>query len=255
MKHKEVLIWILITIFPPVAADYSVIEVTNVGGDYSSIQRAIEAARPGDVIEIQKGTYLENVVVNKMLTLRGISMPVVDADGNGSAIVLKADGVVLEGVTAINSSGYVFQGMPDRFGGAGILIYSDNNTLKNNIASSNNGCGIIIHWASSDNTLIENNISFNLEKGVFLGGSNNSLVRNIVSNNTKTGIYIDGANDNVLDGNTVSNNMDGIYLTLSDNNTLLHNYICGNAVGNLTDLGRNNRVDSSNRINGEQLIV
>jgi parallel beta-helix repeat protein len=252
IERKDVLIWVFITILCSVAANSTVIKVAKDDGDYSSIQAAIDAARHRDTIEIQKGTYQENVVVNKTLTLRGFNMPVVDALGNGSTIILNADGVVLEGVTATNSSGYAFTGMPDRFGGAGILIYSNNNILNNNIVSSNKGCGIIINWASSNNKLIGNNVSFNLEKGVFLGGSNNTLLRNIVVNNSKIGIYIDDARDNVLEGNTVSNNLDGIYLALSDNNTLLNNYIYGNAVGNLTDLGRNNIVDASNRINGRK---
>ena len=41
------------------------------GGCSSSIQRAIDAAAPGDTILIGKGIYTENVVVTKPLTLLG----------------------------------------------------------------------------------------------------------------------------------------------------------------------------------------
>jgi parallel beta-helix repeat protein len=253
MTHKDVLIWILLVILSSVTAGSTTIKVAKVDADYSSIQAAINAARPGDRIEIQAGTYLENVVLNKTLTLRGIDLPVVDALGNGSAIALKADGVALEGIKATNSSGYVFRGMPDRFGGAGILIFSDNNTLTNNIVSSNGGCGIIVHWASINNTLIDNNASNNSDKGVFLGGSFNNLTRNIVSNNSKEGVYLDEAMNNILEGNTVSNNAAGIILAMSDNNTLRHNQIFGNKE-NLADFGQNNSVEASNLVEGGNII-
>ncbi len=249
MKHKDVLIWVVLVILSSVTAGSTIIKVAKVDADYSTIQAAINAARPGDTIEVQAGTYRENVIVNKTLILRGLDLPTVDALGNGSAITLEADGVVLHGIMATNSSGYVFRGMPDRFGGAGILIHSNNNTLSNNIACQNDGCGIIIHWASSNNTLIDNNTSDNLERGIFLGGSYNNLKRNIVSNNSEEGIDFDGAQNNVLEGNTVSNNPTGIILAMSDNNTLRHNLIFGNKK-NLADFGRNNIVDVSNLVEG-----
>ena len=42
------------------------------GGCSSSIQKAINAAAPGDIIVIGKGTYTENLVVPKPLTLLGV---------------------------------------------------------------------------------------------------------------------------------------------------------------------------------------
>ena len=38
-----------------------------------SIQKAIDAASPGDIIEIQSGTYNESINITKSLILRGIS--------------------------------------------------------------------------------------------------------------------------------------------------------------------------------------
>jgi len=43
----------------------------NGNGDYTTIQAAIDAAAIGDTIEVWSGTYSENVVVNKALTIKG----------------------------------------------------------------------------------------------------------------------------------------------------------------------------------------
>ena len=45
--------------------------VRSVPVPYATIQAAITAASPGDIIDIAAGSYTENVVVNKTLTIQG----------------------------------------------------------------------------------------------------------------------------------------------------------------------------------------
>jgi pectin methylesterase-like acyl-CoA thioesterase len=49
----------------PIGAATRCVNSGGTGGCYSSIQRAIDAAAPGDTILIGKGIYTENVVVTK----------------------------------------------------------------------------------------------------------------------------------------------------------------------------------------------
>jgi pectin methylesterase-like acyl-CoA thioesterase len=71
------------------------------GIDFTTIQAAINYASDGDAIEVRSGTYLENVDVNKQLTLQGMDtgagLPVVDGSGSVSSITLSADGCTLQG--------------------------------------------------------------------------------------------------------------------------------------------------------------
>ncbi|KRV48219.1 sporulation protein [Wenjunlia vitaminophila] len=57
-------------------------------GEYDTLTAALEAAGDGDVVSVQPGTYQENVVVARPITLRG-------ADGPGTVRIVPTGGVAL----------------------------------------------------------------------------------------------------------------------------------------------------------------
>ena len=57
-----------LTVYLPVKAESKTITVPS---DFSSIQEAINAADVGDTIFVKRGTYVENPVVNKSVSLIG----------------------------------------------------------------------------------------------------------------------------------------------------------------------------------------
>jgi pectin methylesterase-like acyl-CoA thioesterase len=67
------------------------ITVGQSGYEYSSIQAAIDAANPGDMIEVQSCAYDERINVSKQLTIRGIDTgygkPIIDAHHSGNSII------------------------------------------------------------------------------------------------------------------------------------------------------------------------
>ncbi len=146
---------------------------------------------------MDSGIYYENVNVTKRLILRGIGQPVVDANGSGNAITLAADGIVLEGFTAIRGSN-------------GIEVRSNNNMLRGNNASSYGyGVGISLS-SSSDNTLIGNVANSRICEEYYCWGG--------------TGILLTSSSNNKLIGNDASDNENGILLEeSSNNNTLINN--------------------------------
>ena len=86
--------------------------------DYPTIQSAVDAAAPGDLILIDRGIYREEVQVSTPgLTLRGVDRNEVVIDGefqrSNGVSVLSADGVAVENLTAINNSsnGFFWSGV------------------------------------------------------------------------------------------------------------------------------------------------
>jgi len=163
------------------------------GADYTKIQDAIDAASPGDTIEVYSGTYYENVNVTKQLTMVGVDtgmgQPVVDAGESGSAIALSVDGTVLEGFTVVNSL-YSWRG-------AGIMVISKNNLISGNNLSSNRKGIYLLH--SSNNTITGNIASENKEAGIYIEhSSNNTITGNIASENKGTGIFFISSSGNIF---------------------------------------------------------
>ncbi len=197
-----------------------------------TIQEAIDSAQEGDLIEVQSGTYYENIDVSKRIDLKGIGNPIVDSGKKGNGITLSANGIVLEGFTIVNAREN------------GIKVLSNNNTIKANIVSGNLLCGIELY--NSNNNTLSNNLAKNNQFGIGLRNSlNNQLVGNIVNNNNDSGIILFESSNNLLSDNIVRENKDpkrsedqpghtvtyGIFIDNSMNNYIKENKVEDNNVG------------------------
>ena len=82
--------------------------IRNVPNDYETIQDAVNASDPGDLVLIKPGIYYEEVVVNvPSITIRGWdrNKTIIDGEferGNG-ILVAGVDGVTIENITARNA--------------------------------------------------------------------------------------------------------------------------------------------------------
>src|SRR5450756_2926394 len=79
------------------------------GGQYTSITAAVNAAQSGDTITISAGTYSENVVVTKSVTIKAASpgsTVVTASDPSKDVFVVQATNVRIEGLTITGAVSY-----------------------------------------------------------------------------------------------------------------------------------------------------
>ena len=194
------------------------------GGNYASIQKAINAADPKDTVYVLSGTYHEIIVVNKTITLLGEEKNTTILEGNTTgfyAVFIQVSDVIISGFTIQNSTVGVY--VAENEGVSNI-------TIMDNIISNNRG-GIYLGNLSSDNSIFENVITKNDSEGIRLYGSiNNSIYENMIDGHQSYGIVLwDSSYDNMIYRNIFVNNKNGIGLRRwSDNNIVSENNVTNN---------------------------
>ncbi|MBN1236036.1 MAG: right-handed parallel beta-helix repeat-containing protein [Methanotrichaceae archaeon] len=213
------------------------------------IQAAIDAAPLGEIIEISSGIYQECLVVDRSLVLKGISsegaFPRVESE-NGPAITIKANGVILEGLGARSASGWT--------GDAGILVLSNDNIIRNNMASGSGNAGILLQMCSN-NTLYGNVVQGNGKEGILLkNASRNRLENNEVSDN-RYGCKLVASQENRILGNTLfQNRFEAINLQESHANLIEGNFAASSDGALVMDRSRDNIVRKNDFVGNEKGI-
>jgi parallel beta-helix repeat protein len=111
---------------------------------FTSIQAAVDRAQEGDEIVVCPGTYVENILVDKSLTIwseNGYDSTIVrTADTEDAVFEVTADYVAISGFTVEGATGWLK---------SGIYLYDSDYCKLSNNNCSNNGYGIYIE--SSNN--------------------------------------------------------------------------------------------------------
>lgn len=198
-------------------------EIIRVPVDYPTIQEAIDAAVSGSIILVSNGIYYEHLVVDKTLPLIGQNKTTTIIDGNGTGVVVcvKANNVTVNGFTLRN-------------GKEGLCIEHHNGSIiSDNIITLNERGGILLN-RSSDN-LIDNNLilrngnplpGFSYGEGITLNFSNNNTINNnVVDWNVVCGIVLVSSCSNLISNNTIERSVDGIAISgnASKNNSIYYN--------------------------------
>jgi len=186
---------VLLLMGAPADAAILVVDDNNVEcptATFVTIQDAVNAASPGDTIQVCAGTYPEAapgpLTINKTLTLVGAQSGV-DARTRAGAESIIGD---IQG-TSISASGVVIDGF----------------TIQNSVVAAFTGYGIWLNPGVSGTQILNNIIQDNIAGiGLANGGASPALIRhNLIRNNNSpggasgTGIYT----DEFVGGSTVRN--------------------------------------------------
>ena len=185
----------------------------DTGLDYTAIQEAINAPETldGHTIFVEKGTYYENVVVNKSLSLTGEdrSTTIIEHSCKQETCTWHAGSVINITAKNVNITGFTVQ--------------NSRTFLRN--------CGIYIgEWSSGND--ISNNIIVNNYQGIsdYSQGGNN-ISGNIITENEYDGIRLKNSSGNSISRNNIASNYAGIRLWNSSINSISGNNITDNGSG------------------------
>ena len=213
----------------------------------NELQARIDAAAPGDAIEVGPGVYRGTITVKKSIKLIGRGSPVIDAGGKGDVLILQAHDCEVRGFVIRNSGDSL------DFENAGVRVLGKNTVVADNrfenvlfgidLKAAPN-CritgnhitskpldiarrGDAVRLFRSNDCLIEDNV---IEHGrdALLWYSNKVIVRRNVSRHNRYGFHMMYANDVTLEDNVLSDNSVGIYLMYGRKFTLRGNTLLRN---------------------------
>lgn len=216
---------------------------------FSSIAAAVAAAGAGSTIVVCPGTYAEDVIVGKPLTLAGQGNATIDASGLENGIQVVASDVTVSGLTIRNANGEgVLVGI-DSFADIGLLPASgpvisnvtidhvkaiDDNKGFNGTEASNckyaGDCGGGIHLQVTEHSTVSNSQTSGNADGILLTddyGPNgyNTIAGNLVTDNTtECGIVLPSHNGDALSSTGVRQpDLGGVFDNVIRDNVVLRN--------------------------------
>jgi len=208
--------------------------IINVPMDQPTIQAGIDAASSGDTVFVAVGTYVENVVIDKTISLIGEAenSTIIDGSNNGDVVLITANGVTIRNFSIENGGGFQYPAVDID---AGIEIKdADSCVIEFCNLEDNNAAGLAL-MASSYNTVaqcvvINNPVGiwfYGSDTGPFEENAENKIVNNKIWVNTSYGIKLDHWSyhhrSNLIRGNFLYYNGKGIYMITCEQNEVSHN--------------------------------
>lgn len=167
--------------------------------NFRSIQVAIDAASPGDIVWISEGNYSGNITITKSrISIIG---------KNKEKVIIQNGGI------KINSNNVTVSGFTIRNGGISIdhaVNVTISGVIIQNEGDENHHFGISLYFANN-NTIINTTV-INKPVGIGLTNShNNTISGNTIKSSSRYGIHISQSNGNIVNNNNFEKNEIGIY--------------------------------------------
>lgn len=199
------------------------------------LQAIVRAAAPGDVVEVARGRYRANLLIDKPLTLRGIGRPTISGGNQGDTIRVTAPDVVIEGLIvrdsgdslkAQNAGIYLYPGAHravvrrcdltyNLFGlwiekANDVLIEHNVITGKREYSSSQRGNGVQL-YNTTGARILHNNIGF-VRDALYVDVSHQAVFRGNKLHHSRYGTHYMNSYHNLWEDNDTYYNRGGLAL-------------------------------------------
>jgi parallel beta-helix repeat protein len=222
----------------------------RVPADQPTIQAGINAASNGDVVQVARGTYIENInfmgKAIRVVSEQGPEVTIIDGNQAGPVVTF-ATNETLDSVI----QGFTLRNGMTTFEGGGVLVQFASATIVGNIITDNTaaggGGGVASYFGSP---VIQRNVIRNNGQiadysggigggGVAIGGASSAqLLNNAIFNNSWAtanggGVTLYAAGTPTVQNNLIANNSafsqgGGIYLVNQSDAAIVQNVITGN---------------------------
>lgn len=216
----------------------------------SSLQARIDAAPDGALIEIGPGTYPGDLYIDKPLHLRGRGRPVLAGSGTGSVVLVRADGVTIEGFDVDGRGGGDLGRDASGIHVAGRRAVVRDCRVTNSLfgiylreadgarvercnirgirgkAAGEKGSGIHV-WSTTGFELLDNTI-VDVRDGIYIQSSPNGVVRRNIARDLRYGLHYMYSDDNIFEDNVFENGAAGSALMYSRRLTFRRNQFLHN---------------------------
>lgn len=137
----------------------------SIKSPYKTINDAVLNCTEGDTIFVFNGTYFENIIINKRISIIGEGNAIIDGMYQEYVVYINCDNIVLKDLTIRNSGGF------------------DKN------------CGILV---ASDNNLIIDCEIYRARTGILVDGGTNNQIKNTTFYSNGEGIKIESSEDSEI---------------------------------------------------------
>jgi parallel beta-helix repeat protein len=212
LTHRSMLVGVVVTAALTAwtsTATAATLCVSHAGGAcFTTISAAVSAASPNDVIRVGRGTYHEDVVIGKALSLLGERAETVVIDATGLLNGINVDGHNHAGLAHVIVSGFTVQNALAQ----GILVTDASDVLvsDNHLTGNDQALDIANLECPPLPPYFQAGEAFDCGEAIHLSGVHHSIVSNNLVELNAGGILISddtGPNhDNLITGNTVQDN-------------------------------------------------
>jgi len=200
--------------------------------DFQTIQVAIDNAHEGDTVLVKSGTYFENVVVEKSITLsgEGPEATIINGNGSGKCIQLEVNDTNILNMKLSNADYGLYAGgshignlndvVVEEMDLKGIFLTHSSEWKFTNTSVSSCNIGIQLH-TTTNTKIINSTIRENSNYNLYLYSSDRNSIEDVVSSNSTIGVILIYSDNNSFSNLTsMSNSNSGIFFSASSNNTI-----------------------------------